>query len=227
MRIADLSTAEELATAARSRLYRLLVQGWGYPDRALFGALAGGGFRREAEEAWRELPFDLEPALDGLTAAGDYVDFQADHLRLFEVGLGSPPCPLYSGLYRGGRKAVMEELTRFYNYFGLSLERGRGELPDHLTTELEFMHFLTFKELWALHEGQDPSPYRRAQVDFLERQLVSWLPQLQARLEALEPPAFYRALLLTTAAFAAADVPYLRAMSVGDDERLAVQSVPQ
>ncbi len=251
MRIEALSR-EEVATAARSRLYRLLVQGFSYPDRGFFAALAGDVFRREVQEACQELPFALDLPLEGLTAEGDYIDFQADYLRVFEVGVGSPPCPLYSGLYRGGRKAVMEELTRFYNYFGLSLERGRGELPDHLTTELEFMHFLAFKELWALHHGQDPSPYRRAQVDFLERQLLPWLPQLQARVESLqaerspEPstpsqvkgplrrgprgealalPPFYRSLIAVSLAFVAADAAHLRSTLSGDGGLLPVERV--
>ena len=224
MRIEGLFTPEETATAARSHLYRLLVQGIGYPDRPFFVALTGGVFRREVTEACLALPYAPPSTLEGLTAGGAHVDFQAEYLRLFEVGAGSPPCPLYSGLYSGGRKAVMEELARFYNYFGLSIERGGGELPDHLTTELEFMHFLSFKELWMLHNSQDASPYRRAQVDFLHRQLLPWLPRLQARLEALEPPAFYPALIATIAAFIAADVAYLRALA-GGDERLTVQSV--
>lgn len=225
MRIEGLSTPEEIATAARSHLYQLLVHGFSYPDRSFFAALASGAFRREAEEPWRALPFDAGPLPEELTAGGDYVEFQALYLRLFEVGAGSPPCPLYGGLYQGGRKAIMEELARFYNYFGLSIEKGAGELPDHLATELEFMHFLAFKELWALHQGQDPSPYRRAQVDFLDRQLLSWLPQLQLRLRRQETPPFYLALVAAAAAFVADDAAYLRAALKDDDGRLAVQSV--
>ncbi len=96
----------------------------------------------------------------------------------------------------------MEELVRFYSYFGLSIEHGSGELPDHLGTELEFMHFLTFKELAALQQQSDPAPYRRAQADFLERQLMSWLPLLEERLQGMEPPPFYTALVWLTSAVA-------------------------
>jgi DMSO reductase family type II enzyme chaperone len=186
--------AGELQTAARSRLYRLLADAFLYPTVAFFEELLAGRYRDEVARVCEPLGYDLEPALDGLVASGRHIDFQADYLRLFEVGLGVPPCPLYSGVYRGGRKAVMEELTRFYNYFGLSVERGRGELPDHISTELEFMHYLTYKELAALNRRQDPMPYRRAQADFLERQLGSWLPALEARLAGLNSPAFYTGL---------------------------------
>jgi DMSO reductase family type II enzyme chaperone len=205
-----IGSAAEVLAAAGSRLYRLLADGFLYPDRSFFAALKTGRYRDAVAGACEPLAHDFGPVLDGLVASGRYVDFQADYLRLFEVGLGMPPCPLYGGIHRGGRKAVMEELTRFYNYFGLSVARGKGELPDHVSTELEFMHFLAFKELTALQRGDDPLPYRRAQADFLERQLVSWLPALDARLAALDPPTCYAALAWLTNALAQAELARLR-----------------
>ena len=99
---------------------------------------------------------------------------------------------------------------RFYNYFGLSTQTGAGELPDHVATELEFMHFLAFKELTALRRAEDPSSYRHAQHDFLERQLISWLPDLETRLSGLEPAPFYAALIMLTNAFTRGEHAYLR-----------------
>jgi DMSO reductase family type II enzyme chaperone len=201
---------DEARAAARSYLYRLLADGFVYPDRDQFEVLQTGRYREDAAEACRVLSYDLGPALDGLVASGDYTAFQAEYLRLFEVGLGIPPCPLYGGIYRGGRKAVMEELTRFYNFFGLSIEEGAGELPDHLTTELEFMHFLAFKELAALQRSDDATSYRRAQADFLERQLASWLPALDTRLQGLGSPPFYAALISVTNAVVQGELASLR-----------------
>ena len=40
----------------------------------------------------------------------------------------------------------MEEVIRFYNYFGLKLSDERRIPPDHLATELEFLHYLTFRQ---------------------------------------------------------------------------------
>ena len=213
MPIDTLTTVEEVTAAARSRLYRLLADGFLYPDRTFFAALKAGRYRDDVVESYRSLSYGAELEFDELVATGSYVDFQAQYLRIFEVGMGTPPCPLYGGLHRGGRKAVMEELTRFYNFFGLSLEQGAGELPDHVTTELEFMHFLAFKELSALCRDEDVTPYRRAQYDFLDRQLISWLPSLAARLEGLAPPPlFYTALSSVTNAFVRAEHSYIREM---------------
>jgi len=216
MATATVTSAEELQTAARSRLYRLLADGFLYPDRARFEALKSGRYRDDVAQVCEPLLYELTSALEGLIACGEYVDFQAEYLRLFEVGLGVPPCPLYSGIYRGGRKSVMEELTRFYNYFGLSVEQGAGELPDHISTELEFMHFLAFKELTAIAQQEDAAPYRRAQADFLERQLVSWLPAFEDRLAGLDPPPFYVALAWLANARAQADLNHLRGLPDGE-----------
>lgn len=206
MRIESIGTMDGRTAAARSRLYRLLADGFVYPDREFFQALKSGAYRNDAMETCENLTYDLGPAFDGLVATGAYIDFQSEYLRLFDVGHGIPPCPLYAGVHQGGRKAVMEEAARFYSFFGLSIEHGVGELPDHLATELEFMHFLAFKELNAIEQEKDAGPYRFAQADFLKRQLTSWLPGLEKKLQGLDPPPFYAALVWTTNAVAQADL---------------------
>jgi DMSO reductase family type II enzyme chaperone len=107
-------------------------------------------------------------------------------------------------------RQVMEDLLRFYEHFGLALSLERRELPDHLTVELEFLHYLTFKEVAALTRGLDPSPYRRAQRDFLERHPTRWLPRLRAKIsqERALPP--FTALVGTANDFVHADLAHLR-----------------
>jgi DMSO reductase family type II enzyme chaperone len=85
----------------------------------------------------------------------------------------------------------MEEVIRFYNYFGLSMAETPRELPDHLTTELEFLHFLTFREAEALQRGETADSYRRAQRDFIARHPGRWIPKLRQRLEAQTPMPFF------------------------------------
>ncbi len=213
MRAPEQQPEAEMIASVRCRLYRLLANGFAYPDRALFALAKSGGYRAQIEELLELLPYEISGGSNGLAATGGYVDFQAHYIRLFDVGMGMPPCPLYSGIYRGGRKAVMEELTRFYNFFGLSIERGAGELPDHITTELEFVHFLAFSELTALQHGRDASSCQRAQADFLERQLVSWLPALELRLAPLEPLPFYLSLVRLANAVTRHDLQMLASAS--------------
>src|SRR4030065_69651 len=74
---------------------------------------------------------------------------------------GEPPGSLVAGHHERDRLRVMEELVRFYDFFGLGL--APGTMPDHLTAELDFMHFLTFREAEAVREGGDRESYLRAE----------------------------------------------------------------
>jgi len=203
IRLEGLRGREGLAAAARSAIYRRLGEAFAFPTDALLKAVACGEFLSELRREAAELPFDLP--LDGeARAALTAVDaLEQEYIRLFEVGPGRPPCPLYEGSHRGGRMKIMEELVRFYEHFGL--QPGPGDQPDHLCAELEFMHYLAFKEAAALSKPGPSGAFRLAQRDFLERHLCRWLPRLRLRLEALGPPPFYSALVGVAGAFAAAD----------------------
>jgi DMSO reductase family type II enzyme chaperone len=100
---------------------------------------------------------------------------------------------------------VMEDATRFYNFFHLRLSPEMRELPDHITTQLEFLHYLTFRQVEAYQEGLDISSLLRAERDFLARHLCKWMPHLQARLAKQTTLSFFPALVCFTAAFLAAD----------------------
>ncbi len=191
------STPEEERATARSRAFRIFVEALRYPDETLVEVVRGG----HLAAALRATLETIEPSLgcevdwNALRAAGDGDDLAVEYTRLFDVGVSGPPCPLYGGLYTGARMKTMEETVRFYNYFGLSLSEGPRELPDHLATELEFLHFLAFHEARALQCGEDPGSYRRAQADFIERHPGRWVPKLRARLEQQEPMPFFLAVV--------------------------------
>jgi DMSO reductase family type II enzyme chaperone len=215
---ADLSTDEEFQGAARSRMYRLLAGAFAFPEEAFHQAALDGEFLSEVLEIAAGLPYPLPlaeseplPAVLG-GAPADYLEFQSEYMRLFDVGLPRPPCSLFGGLYLGSRRAVMEEVTRFYNHFGLSLGGERRELPDHITTELEFMHFLTFQEVSALQRGQDRGPYLRAQRDFLQRHLARWVPQVAALAEKQSAMPFFLGLVRLSEAFLLADLAYVASL---------------
>jgi DMSO reductase family type II enzyme chaperone len=100
---------------------------------------------------------------------------------------------------------TMEEAVRFYHHFGLNLSEDPRELPDHLTTQLEFLHYLAFRETQALQEQGDPGPYRRAQRDFVARHPGRWVPRLRERIESQEPAPFFGALTGLLAGFLASE----------------------
>ncbi len=129
---------------------------------------------REKLGAWNAVPHGQ--SLDGLVT--EFMDTELDVLKrqyssLFEVGSDGPPVPIREDIQTGQRAGTREDLVRFYDFFGYALAERFAWAPDHLSVELEFMHFLCYGE--AATE-EDPEPYQLAQVDFAERHLVRWVP---------------------------------------------------
>jgi DMSO reductase family type II enzyme chaperone len=211
----DMMTPEDRANA-RSALYRLLADSFNFPTLDFYKLVESGEFFATIRGIVRVLPHleaapSLEYKLSGVTA--DFEEFCAEYVRLFDVGSGQgkPPCPLYGGEYPlRPRLDVMEELVRFYGFFDLALSQQDRELPDHLSVELEFLHYLTFRESDAIERSADPSPYQRAQADFIERHAGRWLPIMRSKLETLTPLPFFDGLVSLTTDVLRADLGYLR-----------------
>ena len=206
--------SESAQTAAnRSRMYQLLGAAFAFPDEDFFEAIHDGTFATTLAQMCIGLPYDLTSVatLDLVPGGTSYAEFESEYIRLFDVGPAGPPCPLYGGVYIGDRMKVMEDATRFYNFFHLRLAPDMRELPDHITTELEFLHYLTFREAEVSQQGLDVSSLLRAERDFLARHLCKWMPHLQARLAKQTTLSFFPALVRFAATFLAADQAYAAA----------------
>jgi DMSO reductase family type II enzyme chaperone len=211
-----LTDPEGLRAAARSRVYATFAEVFEYPDAEYFEAVRSGALA----DALRRVLQEVDPALAesgdwaALSEAGDDKDdLPVEFTRLFDVGASGPPCPLYGGLYGGARMKTMEEAVRFYNHFGLTLSDSPHELPDHLTTQLEFLHFLAFREAQTLEKGEDAGAYRRAQRDFLARHLGRWIPKMREKLAGENPMPFFLALASQLEAFILSDAAHLVAIA--------------
>lgn len=193
MILEGLNTEAELAAAERSSLYAWLATVFSFPTPGLSETIASGALSDEVEDMASALPYPLpaNPGL-GVDPGLGHETIEQDYISTFDVGPGRPPCPLYEGSHRRGRPQIMEDLVRFYEHFGL--RHAEEDLPDHLCTEFEFMHYLAFKQAAALRAGSDSEPYRLAQRDFLDRHLMRWLPLLRGRLAQLEAPSIYQSL---------------------------------
>jgi DMSO reductase family type II enzyme chaperone len=180
-------------------VYALFTEALAYPEDDLRETLAQGGLMIPLRESLTTLSprfSPSDPRWQALQDVGSSEDLAIEHTRLFDVGASGPPCPLYGGLYGGGdRMKKMEEAVRFYNHFGLTLSEAQRELPDHISTQLEFMHYLSYREAEALHADVDAAAYRRAQRDFVERHLGRWVPELLEGLEQQEAGAYIRTLV--------------------------------
>lgn len=196
-------------TTARTGVYQLLARLVSYPDREIYEAAVAGEAGAHLAEAGKLLPFAQSfesPAINGSTSLED---FQAEFLRIFEVGNGgAPPAPIYGGMYEAQRMQRLEEVVRFYEYFGLSTSAEDPRPADHLATELEFMKYLTYKEAVSSSPRLQVS-YRRAQHDFLDRQITSWVPRLEERARASEAWPYWTWVTSTVNSFVEADSKYI------------------
>jgi len=197
------------AALGRSGLYLLLARALVFPQPEFHQDAVSGQLRDQIAEAADELPFRLAIGPSSQwQATGDYDAFQSEFIRLFEVGpRGRASCPLHSGHYGSDRLRTMEELVRFYNYFGL--KTSPGLMPDHVTVELEYMHYLAHQEAQARQDGGDTDSFLRAEKDFLERHLCKWWPLALAALEKQRPPRIYRSLMTLVQRFLEADSGHL------------------
>jgi DMSO reductase family type II enzyme chaperone len=182
---------------ARSHFFALLAQAFRYPDEEQISLIREGALHKELAECLAQIAPDLPDELDisGLADAGTGDELQVEHTRLFELASSSKGCSLHMGVYRGPRMKAMEELVRYYNHFGLSLAEGQSELPDHITTQLEFLQFLTYCEAELVATGQGALDQRRARRDFVARYPARWLPILQERLLERRAMDFYLGLV--------------------------------
>ncbi len=119
----------------------------------------------------------------------DLATLKTEYSALFEIGSDGPPCSIREDLQTGQRTGTREDLIRFYNYFNYKLEEKFAWAPDHLSVELEFMHFLCYREASA---GADAASYQLAQVDFSQRHLVRWVPQLAKGVARVASGSIYR-----------------------------------
>lgn len=199
-----LSSADPKSGAlARSRLYQLLSAIFRYPTNDLFESMVRGAYLSEFSDALRMSPHHgsaleteflekVEEIRESLSTMS-FEDYEVEFTGTFEVGAPGPPCPPSEGLYRKApaRQSIMLQISEFYKHFGLEMDQhgGKRELPDHISAELEFLHFLTFKEAQA-READDKellTGYMLAQNDFLQRHPLQWISSFADKLETVNP----------------------------------------
>lgn len=152
-----------------------------------------------------DLPYanDLA-ALAAELAAADPAVLRAEYSGLFEVGDEGPPVPIREDLHTGQLAGTREDIVRFYEFFGYRLAEHFAWAPDHLSVELEFLHFLCYREAAADASG-DALSYALGQLDFATRHPLRWLPGLASATAALRPGSRYARVVAVIADFVRAD----------------------
>jgi len=162
------------------------------------------------EIAALDLPYEL-PGLEMLLQEWRDADkdiLKRDYSGLFEVGSNGPPVPIREDLHRNQPAGVREDIVRFYEFFGYGLEEKFAWAPDHLSVELEFMHFLCFREAQSYEGGDnhaDAISFQLAQSDFAERHLCNWVSELAEKVLQQQPDALYGRLIAAMSEFLVKD----------------------
>jgi DMSO reductase family type II enzyme chaperone len=207
----DIAAIHHQIALQRSFLYQHLAEMLTYPTEDFLQSCRTGDRDKQISELLLAFPYRLSWQADSCTGDGDLSTLPSEYMRVFELPIDGRPCALYGGVYTGNRREVMEELLRYYRFFGLSVDKAINEdLPDSIPTLLEFFQFLTYKESIATADDEIAS-VRLVQRDLLERHLTKWIPSIEAQLARRKPPAFYQSTLGLLSQFASAELGLLAA----------------
>ncbi len=141
-----------------------------------------GGDRANQKIALMKKQFDqIEKLVSAECVNWQIGDLQTEHRRVF-TNVITLDCPPYETLFGNdhvfAQSHVMGDIAGFYKAFGVELSKDVHERLDHLSVELEFMHFLTYKESYSrCHDGVDKTEIVvDAQKKFVKNHIGRWVP---------------------------------------------------
>ena len=222
---------------SRSKLYLLLSWSFLYPeDDEFLDYLQSGEFVEDGRAALENLTKLLEDkggeeAKERLQAVAEHFDaieewissegsnwsiqdLRDDHKRVFSNVI-SLDCPPYETLFGNdhvfGQSYTMGDIAGFYNAFGLQLSQDIHERLDHLSVELEFIHYLAYKESYALlHDGKEKlQTVVDAEKKFVKEHLGRWVPLFAGMLKKKANYGFYKILADFTADWVGFEIAFL------------------
>ena len=194
----------------RSDVYALLSSAYSFPDASFYIDATDGRLTEQVTSALSQLPYHLRTSDLSWKLPGTYDEMQSEYIRLFQIGgRRGPPCPLHAGHYTRDRSRALQNLIRFYNYFGFRVME--CVMPDQLAVQLEFMSEL------AAGGVTDKASSQRAQRDFLQNHL-GWTETLWGRVAKAGPHPFYRSLTMLTARLIAADLRFIQTVLGGSND---------
>lgn len=182
---------------ARSQLYRCFASAFSYPGEDFLNSLLTGEFSDFLIQLGEQLPYSFpfgEVEINALKGKMNRQEIKIFYSTFFESG--NQAVSLRELAYSTvTEKALLEELFRFYQHFGLDFSQGElRELPDNLPIELEFLHYLTFLEAKASSAGEENiniRSLRNAQRDFVLLHPGRWVQPFLVRLKTVSDNRVY------------------------------------
>jgi TorA maturation chaperone TorD len=182
----------------------------------LLSVLNGIGGERAAQRVLSlRKQLDVVERLMGAECSGWQLgDLQAEHRRVFSNVI-TLDCPPYETLFGNdhvfAQSHVMGDIAGFYRAFGVELSKDIHERLDHLSVEFEFMHFLAYKESYALcHDGIEKTQIVvDAQKKFVKHHIGRWVPLFCRMLTKKADTGFFRLIADMTADWMEFETAYL------------------
>lgn len=198
----------------RSAMYQMLSACFLYPEEKNLSVLKSPDFLEhvkdlmlcyEGTEDVAKLKKCLEE-VHGLFAAADIETLQRDYRRIVGHTM-SKECPLYETQF--GASQVFQQVHElgdiqgFYKAFGVDTSDVERERCDHVSVEMEFMHFLLYKQAYALenHGDEKAQICLDAQKKFLKEHLGKWAPLFSVLFGRKAGEGFYCAVSALTKEF--------------------------
>lgn len=222
---------------SRSKLYLLLSWAYLYPEddefldyvqsgefvedgRAALESLKGAidsPLSDEAKESLDEIETHLTDIEHWSASEGvnwSVQDLRDEHRRVFSnvIALDCPPYEtLFGNDHVFGQSYVMGDISGFYTAFGLQLSQDIHERLDHLSVELEFLHFLAYKESYALcHDGKEKvQTVIDAEKKFVKEHVGRWVPLFSGMLKKKADYGFYKSIADFTSAWVNFEIHFL------------------
>lgn len=212
--VTTVTTTSSQTTRARGLCYRFLSACYCLPEDDFLGSEEFEAF----SAALGELGSEATGAAEDLARAYDETERQAlriEYSRLF-IGPFKLPAPPYGSCYLDDGRQLMGDSTldvvKRYQEAGVDVESGKGDVPDHIGIELEFMGYLV--QLEDESAGDDDTAGLRdtlaKQASFLEKHLCAWVPIFAEKLAEDTDSEFYKSLVAATDTFLAEDLARVR-----------------
>jgi len=175
-------------------LYRFFAFVFAPPTRECFDLLSQPGLPEALRNLWKQL--GCEGEFPGFEWFASYGQYESAYIALFDVGIPEPPVPLFESAHDKTYPAqeIALENTYFYDVLGLKADPSRA-VPDYLVTQLEFLAALRYTRENTSEEATALS-LERAEIEFLERHLLNWIPTAEAKLGRAGAPGFPRLMTL-------------------------------
>ncbi len=121
-----------------------------------------------------------------------------EYLYTFGDATMSVDCPAYE-MYFGGSHIFQQthqlaDISGFYKAFGLDVSKDDvANRWDHIAVELEFLHFLSYKQAYALenHGAEEQEACLTAKKRFLNAHVGRWIQAFSKSVKRKSPAGFY------------------------------------